>query len=347
MVPKGADTVFRPLKPASFIITQRLRGSNTFSNIRVGKSMVKGAWLFTVFLSFFFSCGDRPWPEAAEGVPGAKGIREPLLAGTWYPGDGNELRRTIQGYLSRVREPKPEGAPRGLIVPHAGYMYSGQVAAHAYRFLQGTGFTRVVLIGPSHRHRFRGVSVDLHAGYRTPLGTVPVDQDFAGKLLDEEGTRVRSVPQAHSQEHSLEIQVPFLQVVLKDFRIVPLVMGEQDFQTCSGLAGTLSRLLQGDPKTLVLASTDLSHFHGDAEAKKLDREFIRNVLEYNPQGLADSLFNGACEACGGGPTIAVMMAARQLGADRAEVLQYATSGDVTGDRSRVVGYLSAVLIKGK
>jgi len=309
--------------------------------------MVKGAWLFTVFLSFFFSCGERPWPEAAEGVPGAKGVREPLLAGTWYPGDGKELRRTIEGYLSRVKEAKPEGDLRGLVVPHAGYMYSGQVAAHAYRLLLGTGFTRVVLIGPSHRHRFRGASADLHSGYRTPLGTVPVDLDFAGKLLDEDDARVRPVPEAHSREHSLEIQVPFLQVVLKDFSIVPLVMGEQDFETCSGLAGTLGRLLQGDPKTLVLASTDLSHFHGDSEAKKLDREFIRYVREYNPQGLTDSLFKGACEACGGGPTIAAMMAARVLGADRAEVLHYATSGDVTGDRSRVVGYLSAALIKGK
>jgi AmmeMemoRadiSam system protein B len=189
--------------------------------------------------------------------------------------------------------------------------------------------------------------VDLHSGYRTPLGTVPVDTDFAGKLLNAEGSRVRSVPEAHSQEHSLEIQVPFLQVVLKDFCIVPLVMGEQDFETCSGLAGALGRLLHGDTRTLVLASTDLSHFHGDAEARKLDREFIRNVREYNPRGLADSVFKGACEACGAGPTIATMMAALHLGADRAEILQYVTSGDVTGDRSRVVGYVSAALIKRK
>ncbi|MBN1102969.1 MAG: AmmeMemoRadiSam system protein B [Deltaproteobacteria bacterium] len=309
--------------------------------------MVKGAWVFTVFLSFFLSCGDRPWPEAAERDPGTKGIRESILAGTWYPGNGNELRRTIQGYLSRVKAPRPEGDLRGIIVPHAGYMYSGQVAAHAYHLLQGAGFTRMVLIGPSHRHRFRGVSADLHQGYRTPLGTIPVDLDFARKLLHAEGARVRSVPEAHSREHSLEIQVPFLQVVLKDFHIVPLVMGEQDFETCSALAAVLGRLLQGDTKTLLLASTDLSHFHGDTEAKNLDLEFIRNVREYDPQGLADSLFKGACEACGGGPTIATMIAARALGADRAEILQYATSGGVTGNRTEVVGYLSAALMKGK
>jgi AmmeMemoRadiSam system protein B len=175
---------------------------------------------------------------------------------------------------------------------------------------------------------------------------VPVDQEFGKRLLDADST-VRAVPQAHSQEHSLEIQVPFLQVVLKRFRLVPLVMGGQDLDTCARLAETIARLLGEDRGSLVLASTDLSHFHNDAKAKELDREFIRKVETYDPEGLSRSLGGGTCEACGGGPAVAAMLAARARGADRAVLLRYATSGDVTGDRRQVVGYVSAALMKGK
>jgi MEMO1 family protein len=307
---------------------------------------MKRKWLFMILLGFSLTCGDRPWPEAAETAPPGGGVREPILAGTWYPGKAEELRRTIQGYLAAARGGAVQGELLGLMVPHAGYMYSGQVAAHAYSLLEESPVERVILIGPSHRFGFKGISVDQPSGYRTPLGVVPVDREFVKKLMDADST-LRDVPQAHSQEHSLEIQVPFLQVVLKRFSLVPIVMGQQDLDTCSRLAGTLNRVLGQDRKSLVIASTDLSHFHSDTRARELDKEFIRNVETFDPEGLWRSISGGSCEACGGGPAVAAMLTARALGADRAALLRYATSGDVTGDRRQVVGYVSAALIKGK
>ncbi|MEW6669059.1 MAG: AmmeMemoRadiSam system protein B [Thermodesulfobacteriota bacterium] len=307
---------------------------------------MKKKWLFMILIAFYATCGDRPRPEAAENTPPGRGGREPILAGTWYPGEAGELRRSIQGYLAAAGGGAVQGELRGLIVPHAGHMYSGQVAAHAYSLLQGMPVERVILIGPSHRFGFKGISVDLQSGYRTPLGTVPVDREFAKKLIEADPT-IRDIPQAHSLEHSLEIQVPFLQVVLKRFHLVPIVMGQQDLDTCTRLAGALNRVLGEDRTSLVIASTDLSHFHHDSRARELDKEFIRNVEIYDPEGLSRSLSAGRCEACGGGPAVAAMLTARSLGADRAVLLRYATSGDVTGDRRQVVGYVSAALVKGK
>jgi AmmeMemoRadiSam system protein B len=307
---------------------------------------MKGKWLFTILLAFYASCGDQPRSGAVEEAVPGRGVREPILAGQWYPGGADELRTTIQGYLSAAGDVAVPGELQGLVVPHAGYMYSGPVAAYAYSLLKGSEVERVILIGPSHRFGFSGISVDLQSGYRTPLGTVPVDLEFGKKLLAAD-TILRDLPQAHSQEHSLEIQVPFLQVVLKRFRIVPIVMGQQDLGTCARLAQTLFRVLGPDTGSLVIASTDLSHFHTDTQARGLDREFIRKVEAYDPEGLSKSLSVGCCEACGGGPTVAAMLTARLRGADRAVLLRYATSGDVTHDRRQVVGYLAAALIRGK
>ncbi|MFH1490548.1 MAG: AmmeMemoRadiSam system protein B, partial [Pseudomonadota bacterium] len=150
---------------------------------------------------------------------------------------------------------------------------------------------------------------------------------------------------AHLREHSLEIQVPFLQSVLKDFRIVPILMGQQDFEMCTILAEGLVKAIDEDPETLLIASTDLSHSHDEMRANELDGEFIKQVRRFDPEGLDRSLSSGKCEACGGGPAVAVMLAARKLGADRALILHSAHSGDVTGDRTRVVGYMSAALIR--
>jgi AmmeMemoRadiSam system protein B len=153
------------------------------------------------------------------------------------------------------------------------------------------------------------------------------------------------VPQAHAYEHSLEIQIPFLQTVLKDFSIVPILMRAWDYETCLRLAGLLTQVLDDGTKSLILASTDLSHFHSDQQAKDLDHRFIEHVKAFDPKGLSRSLASGRCEACGGGPAVTAMEAARQRGATGSAVLKYANSGDVTGDRRQVVGYLSAVLVK--
>jgi AmmeMemoRadiSam system protein B len=161
------------------------------------------------------------------------------------------------------------------------------------------------------------------------------------------GPNIRWLRKAHALEHSLEIQLPFLQTVLKDFQIVPIVMGEQDIKTCTELANTLIQVMGDSPETLVLASTDLSHFHNYRQARHLDFKFIEQVQRFNPEGLSKDLLSGKCEACGAGPVITTLLTARKLGAGHAVILKYANSGDVTGDHNRVVGYLSAALVTGE
>ncbi len=274
-------------------------------------------------------------------------IRESVIAGTWYPGDPGTLEKTLRGYLDAVPETEDKTPfaepPTALIVPHAGYRYSGQVAAHAYKRLQNAPFDTVFIIAPSHRVRFSGVSVYDGAGYRTPLGVVPIDRETTTALMQSDD-RIRYVPEAHAQEHSLEIQLPFLQTVLGDFTLVPLVMGDQSLSTCRWLSEKAASAARGK-SALIVASTDLSHYHSYEAAKKLDKVVLDRVAAFDPEGLNRRLASGECEACGGGPMVAAMMAARHLGADDAQVLNYANSGDVTGDKSRVVGYMAAVFWK--
>jgi AmmeMemoRadiSam system protein B/AmmeMemoRadiSam system protein A len=269
-------------------------------------------------------------------------IRESVIAGSWYPGKASRLQHEVQEYLSRAKVEDPHGQLIALISPHAGYRYSGQVAAYAYRLLEERKFSSVVVIAPSHRSYFKGVSVYDRGGYRTPLGVVALDQDLISSLKQRE-SRIKYVPEAHSQEHSLEIQLPFLQVVMPDVKLVPLVMGNQDFTTCQWLAEAVADSIEKNGSTLVVASSDLSHFHPYQQAKRLDQVVLDKVDEFDPRGLSDSLASGKSEACGGGPMVTAMLIARRLGANRSRVLHYANSGDVTGDHSGVVGYMAAAL----
>ncbi|MDY6972649.1 MAG: AmmeMemoRadiSam system protein B [Thermodesulfobacteriota bacterium] len=285
------------------------------------------------------------YPAQAGGEEkGLEGRRPSVLAGTWYPGTRGFLSRTVQGFLSEAGTTRLEGALRAVIVPHAGYRYSGRVAAHAYRLLEKRQFARVVLVGPSHRVSFKGVSVNLQSGYETPLGVVPVDRRM-GRNIVKAGPNIRWLKQAHANEHSLEIQLPFLQTTLKDFRIVPILMGQRDYNTCLNLANTLLQVLGDAEETLLLASSDLSHYHSSNKAKVLDLEFIKHVRSLDPKGLAGDIISGKCEACGAGPVVTILLAARAMGANQTVILDYADSGDVTGDHSSVVGYLSAALVK--
>ncbi len=272
--------------------------------------------------------------------------RASILAGTWYPANPDRLAQTIQNYLAEAKAIRLSEDIKALIVPHAGYVYSGHVAAQAYRLLQDKHFTKVIMVGPSHHVGFEGASVNLQPAYETPLGPIPVDQELGRRIIDADKA-ISWVPEAHAREHCLEIQLPFLQVVLRDFQIVPILMGRQDFKTSSMLAQSLTRVLKQTTNTLILASTDLSHFHSYDRAKELDGAFAERIRAFDPQGLSNALSSGQCEACGGGPTIAVLLAARALGADQAVILKCANSGDVTGDKRRVVGYLSAALLKGR
>jgi hypothetical protein len=268
-------------------------------------------------------------------------IRPPAVAGQFYTADGRALGAEIDAYLGKVTPEKLPGPLAGLIAPHAGYVFSGQVAAHAYRLVQGQPYQDVVVVAPSHRAAFAGASVYHRGGYRTPLGVVPVNAALAGEIMTR-SDRLNFYPQAHAQEHSLEVQLPFLQRTLKDFQLVPIIMGDQDLATCRMLADALASVAAGK-NLLLVASTDLSHFHSQDEAESLDETILRKVNDLDPEGLHQIMRAGRGEACGGGPMVAVMMAAREMGAASGRVLRYATSGDVSGDRQNVVGYMAAVL----
>jgi AmmeMemoRadiSam system protein B len=302
-------------------------------------------FVISLALAYFILSGLFLHPHEAQGEEnGPDDVRPSILAGTWYPGNPDELSKAVQGYLSRVKMTSLDGTLKALIVPHAGYVYSGPVAAHAYRLLQKTPFRRVILVGPSHRVGFAGVSVNLQSGYETPLGIVPVDQKLAKKILNA-SPNIRWLRKVHSGEHSLEIQLPFLQTVLQNFTIVPLIMGQQDPDTCSNLSKAIAQVLADAEDTLLIASSDLSHFHTYNQAKALDQIFIDHVRMFDPQGLSKDLLLGKCEACGGGPVITILLAARDLGVDKTSILNYANSGDVTGNHRSVVGYLSAAALR--
>jgi hypothetical protein len=270
-------------------------------------------------------------------------LRKSVIAGSWYPGDPSVLRKDIQNYFKVVPDLAVEGEIVALIAPHAGYIYSGQVAAYAYKLICGKKYDAVVVIGPSHRVAFSGVSIYSRGGYETPLGVVSVNKSLAEAIKDLNEI-INEIPAAHLQEHSLEIQLPFMQVALGDFSFVPLVMGDQGENTCRKLAAAIHQAA-GGRKILIVASSDLSHFHDYNMAKKLDEIILRHLKESDAAGLIETFAGGTAEACGGGPIVVAILAAHMFGANKAHLLKYANSGDITGDKSSVVGYASAVYYK--
>jgi AmmeMemoRadiSam system protein B len=268
-------------------------------------------------------------------------IRKPVVAGQFYTDDPEALAHEIDDFLERAPQEKLPGEILALIAPHAGYMYSGQVAGFAYRQIQGRAFKTVIVIAPSHQVTFAGASICHRGGYQTPLGVIPVNAELAAAILGRDA-KLNFYPQAHSMEHSLEVQLPFLQQVLGDFELVPIVMGERDLSTCQIVAQAIASSL-GKEKALIVASSDLSHYHPYDQAVALDKVILQAVDAFDPQRLYEALWSGSSEACGGGPMVSAMLAAQKLGATGAKVLNYANSGDVTGDKSRVVGYMAAAI----
>jgi AmmeMemoRadiSam system protein B len=267
------------------------------------------------------------------------GIRPPAVAGLFYPDDPGELARTIAGLITKKSPDNPGGA-RGIIVPHAGYAYSGPTAGRAYGRLIRGAYETVVVVAPSHREFFEGVSVYNGEAYQTPLGSVPVDTALREALIAA-APCVHASSQGHGAEHAVEVHLPFLQSVLGSFSFLPCVIGHQTPEICFALGVALGAVLRGR-KALLVASTDLSHFRSDSEARAIDAVMIGDVRTFDPRALMAHLSEGATEACGGGPAVSVMTALREIGATRLDVTDYATSGDVTGDLRSVVGYMSAV-----
>ena len=271
-------------------------------------------------------------------------IRHPAVAGMFYSEKKISLDQDVAMVLEESREIDVKGDIIGMVVPHAGYIYSGGVAARAYRQLVDSDIEIVVVIAPSHCEYFTEISIYDGFAYATPLGTLPVDKELAQQLTEQSPQIVLSEKGHRFEEHALEVQLPFLQKVIENFRFVPIVMGEHSQDNITSLANGLSQVLHGK-RALIVASSDLSHFYNDEKANVLDQVVVDDIENFDDDKLFRDLQSGECEMCGGGPVVAAMKACKQLGATKSQVLLYRNSGDITGDRDEVVGYLSAIFIK--
>lgn len=275
---------------------------------------------------------------------GRNGTRAPAVAGMFYPGSPSSLKAMIDSFLEKAEKHPIEGKIVALIVPHAGYVYSGQVATSAYKQIEGMHFDTVILVGVSHGFPISGASVYRSGGYETPLGIAEIDSDVAEELMAQSGV-FTSQPRAHAMEHSLEVQVPFLQHVLPDLRIVPILMGHWSKEICSSVSDALAKVIDRR-NILLVASTDMSHDYPYNIARSMDNIAIASIRRMDTAQLMDDLSSGECELCGSAPVLTTLMTAEKLEADGVEILQYANSGDVTGDKSsRIVGYFAAAIYR--
>jgi AmmeMemoRadiSam system protein B len=275
-------------------------------------------------------------------------VRQAGVAGGFYPSDPKVLTAMIDEMLAKATPPPITDPILAVVAPHAGYQYSGPVAAYTYAALKGHKFSRVVVIAPSHYEGFDFTSIYDGDAYETPLGTVPVDKVFARELAKMSPTMKLSErghePTSAGAEHALEVQLPWLQRVLGDFQLVPIVMGDQSYENSRALGVALAKMIHGGD-TLIVASSDLSHYHPYDDAEKIDHKTLKALEEWDYFSMSRNFQTRVWEACGGAPIVAAMIAAERMGANQAWVLKYANSGDTAGDHTRVVGYSADVFVK--
>ncbi len=273
-------------------------------------------------------------------------VRRSVIAGSWYPGEKGSLARTVDDYLSAVDQPPVPGRLLGLLSPHAGYPYSGQTAAYAFRQLQGRPVDTVVLIGPSHRAWVGDYAVSSEDAYETPLGRVPLDREFLNGLDNLVALRFME----GDVEHSLEIQLPFLQRELGEFKLAPILMSADAPAVAERLAAALCEIVgqweEQGKHTVMVASSDLHHIENYDEVVRRDQKVVDAIAAYDLDHLAMILMSRACSVCGRMPILTVLHAARSLGADAVRILHQTNSGDVTGQRWKgqyTVGYMAAAV----
>ena len=273
-------------------------------------------------------------------------IRPSPIAGTWYSNNPKKLTAEIDAYLEDAVLPVLDGDVVALIAPHAGYVYSGAVAGFAFATVRDRDFDLVALLSPLHAPHRDAFLTSAHYAYSTPLGNIPIARDAvdaADKLLRAE-LDFGITPIASDREHSLEIELPFLQRALKNgFELLPIMIRSTNAQELAVLGKALAKVLHGK-NVLLVASTDLSHFYSQEDAKTLDSEMLHQIETFSPEGVLKAEEMGRGFACGRGAVAATLYAARELGADNVKILNYATSGDVSGDYSSVVGYGAAVVL---
>ena len=271
-------------------------------------------------------------------------IRPSPIAGQWYSADPRRLAESVDAYIRLAGSISIEGEILAVMAPHAGHRYSGPVAGHAFAVLQNLKPELVAVISPMHYFYPEPLLTSAHQAYSTPLGSIAVDRQAIEALEAQLQVLLGHglAPVKNDPEHSLEIELPFLQRALRsEFRLLPVMVREVSPRLTCLLGKALATVLSGRQAVMV-ASTDLSHFYPQDVARNLDGEILRHVEAFDPAGLLKAEDEGKGFACGRGALAAVMWAAQELGANRARVLNYATSGDVTGDHSQVVGYAAAV-----
>ncbi len=266
-------------------------------------------------------------------------IRNAAVAGMFYPGSENQLRKEITFMLEDAADYGEYKGIAGIVVPHAGYVYSGRTAAAAFKLLKKK-YNRFIVISPSHREYFPGINIYPGAAYSTPFGEIAIDEELREQLLS--GSDLIKLNSAgHNQEHAVEVILPFIQHLFPEAEFVPVVIGDQSVEYIYGLADALAPLLGED--VMVVVSSDLSHFYNAETAAYLDGIVENHINLFNYSGLFEDLTNRKCEACGGGGIVSLMKAAESRGINKARVIERIDSGRASGDRSEVVGYLSAVI----
>ena len=273
-------------------------------------------------------------------ISSAGQVKEPAVAGSFYSSDPVVLKKEIDGWLAAAAGARREERPVAVVVPHAGYVYSGAVAAFSYVQLRGRDIRTVYLIGPAHRTHLSGAAVYPGEGMRTPLGVVPIDSRKARALLDE-GSGIIARTEPFREEHSLEVQLPFLQQVLGTFTLVPILVGSPTPDSYATLSARLATALRNDPHAILVISTDLSHYHDRATAARLDGRVTDALSRLAASDLERLLGRGEAEMCGGWPVLYGIAAGRGAGATTGEVYRYADSAETSGDTARVVGYTAA------
>ncbi|KMY65698.1 dioxygenase [Desulfocarbo indianensis] len=266
-------------------------------------------------------------------------LRHPVVADQFYPGDPGALRYMMDGFLKN-RPAQPQKA-LAAVSPHAGYVYSGKVAGQVLGRLEIPG--RVVVLGPNHRGMGADVAVMSQGHWLTPLGRVALDAEL-GSALKENCALVEEDSLAHQYEHSLEVQVPFLQALREDFMLTPLCLGRLGYEDCLQLGLGLARAIKAVAQpVLMVASTDMTHYESAQEAKAKDTKAIERILALDPKGLYDTVRGLGITMCGVLPTTVVLIAAKELGATQAELVAYTNSGEASGDYQQVVGYAGLII----
>ena len=305
------------------------------------------AWLMAPLVAFLVTAPIKHVDSA-----GPQKVRQAAVAGSFYPADPRELSAMIDDMLAHASPPPVDGPILAAVAPHAGYPYSGPVAAWTYAALKGRKYSRIVVIAPSHYVGFGFTSVYDGDAYETPLGIIPVDKEFAHKLTRMSSTIQLSdqghTPTSAGGEHAIEVQLPWLQKVFGNFELVPIVMGDQSYESRRALGVALAKMIQAEKNsgdTLILASSDLSHYHPYDDAETIDHKTLHALAAWDYLSMSRNFQTRTWEACGGAPIVAAMIYAERMGANKAEVLRYANSGDTSGDRSRVVGYSADLFVK--